>query len=183
VVSGGKTLTLPASPAKGDRIQIIADGSATGAAPVAVTAAGGKVIAGVGSLSVSSFVLGTPLAAVTLQYEGTTTWRMIAGMQDTGWVALSSVHLGVSAPRYPLAARQAGDELRFTGSVSMSVSLSSGTQLAALPAGIAHPSQIQQFTVDLQGLSLSTAGNLTLNGSVSSGASFDLGNSPVLRVD
>lgn len=112
-VSPSQTLTLPAAPVKGDRIQILALGTVTGATPVTV-AGGGKTINGLGLSAASSFLLGTPNANATAQYDGSA-WRIIDGQQDTGWVVLTLTTGIVSGGGYVPAARTVGDEVRLRG--------------------------------------------------------------------
>jgi hypothetical protein len=113
-VSPSQTLTLPASPVKGDRIQIIALGTVAGATPVTV-AGGGKTINGVGLSGASSFLLGTPNSNTTVQYDGTA-WRVIDGQQDTGWVLLTLPVTNVlSFGALPASARLRGDTIRLKG--------------------------------------------------------------------
>lgn len=74
------TMTLAASPTKGDMVRVIAGPSVTGTTPVTVTASGGKAINGVALIAASSFTLGIPFAHTTLQYDGTA-WQVV----ETSW--------------------------------------------------------------------------------------------------
>jgi hypothetical protein len=113
-VSPSQTLTLPASPAKGDIIQILALGTVTGTTPVTVTASGSKVINGVGLSSASSFLLGMPNAYATVQYDGTA-WRVIAGQQDTGWVTWTQPTSWTPTSGNPPAVRVVGNVASMRG--------------------------------------------------------------------
>jgi hypothetical protein len=138
-VSPSQTLTLPSSPTKGNIIQIIALGTVTGATPVTVAAAGGKQINGVGLSAATSFPLGTGNASATLQYDGTA-WRVIAGAQDSGWVAVT-IGSGLTADgtAFVPAARLKGDEVRLRGILDASAGLSVNSTLATIPS-VARPS-------------------------------------------
>ena len=106
-VSPSQTLTLPSAQLRRYALQISALGTVTGATPVTVATAGGKVVNGVGLAAASSFLLGTPTAIATVQYDGSA-WRIIVGQQDTGWVALSLVN-GWAAFGWQLHAGLQGD--------------------------------------------------------------------------
>jgi hypothetical protein len=149
-VSPSQTLTLPASPTKGDIIQIIALGTVTGATQVTVATAGGKVINGVGLNAASSLVLGTPNASIKLQYDGTA-WRVIAGQQDTGWVALT-MDSGVTAVsgNVPSARRQ-GDWIELRGELentSGSTMIPYTNSFALVPAFALPPTSNLTFPVN-----------------------------------
>lgn len=133
VVSASQTLTLPASPTKGDIIRAAAASTVTGATAVTVAASGGKGINGLGLSAASLLKLGTPFAHTTLQYDGTN-WQIIDGQQDTGWLALS-LSGGVSAVGggYSPSYRVLGDRVWLRGGVSFTATAS--ITIATLPAG------------------------------------------------
>lgn len=179
VVSPSQTLTTASSPAKGDRIQIIAHPSVTAATPVTVAIGGSKVVNGVGLTSATSFLLGAPGAKATIQYDGTT-WRMIAGEQDTGWVAVTSFASGwSSASGYPLAGRIRGDALKIRGGAAYTgVTLSGTVVFFNLPAAC-RPAQTCGAIVPAlssggnpaaagQPISLAASGQVTLYGGFNS---------------
>jgi len=78
IASPSITLTLPSAPNQGDVLEVVAGQLVTGSTPVTVSAAGGKVINGVGLSGASSFTLGTPYGRAMLQYDGTD-WLVIGG--------------------------------------------------------------------------------------------------------
>ena len=125
VVTGGTplTITLPAPVANGWVGVYAAAGS--GASPVTVSAGSG-IIYGVGLSAASSFPLGTVGAYAILQSDGTN-WYIVAGQQDTGWVALSSylnsaTYTTISGSgggtEYDFAGRVQGDAVRLRGVVN-----------------------------------------------------------------
>lgn len=98
--SSALTITLP-SHAAGQICAIV-----NGLSSTVATTVSGSSIQGVGLSSASSFLLGTPGASATLIDDGTS-WRFLAGQQDTGWVALTvlsgngwSALAGTYAPAY-----------------------------------------------------------------------------------
>lgn len=146
-VSPSQTLTLPASPVKGDRVQILALGTVTGATPATVAGGGGKVINGLGLSAASSFVLGAPNAYATVQYDGTA-WRVIDGQQDTGWVDLSvATNVVLNEPRNPQY-RLAADRVWLRGGASTNSSFALNSILNTLPA-IIRPSSSVLFASGL----------------------------------
>jgi hypothetical protein len=138
LVSPSQTLTLPASPTKGDIIQIIAAGSVTGATPVTVAASGGKVINGPGLSSGSSFPLGTPQARATVQYDGTA-WRITHGAPDTGWLllTLTSGYTAVGGHFVPQGRLVGDNPVELRGAFdNATTSTSQGTIIAAVPSAL-----------------------------------------------
>lgn len=137
VVTASQTLTLPASPTKGDTIRASAGSTVTGATAVTVTASGGKGINGVGLVAASTFKLGTPFAHATLQYDGTN-WQIIDGGQDTGWVTLSlATGMSATAGDFVPSARLQGDTVRLRGGITgSSGSGNAQTSMATIPAGM-----------------------------------------------
>jgi hypothetical protein len=133
-------MTLPAAPAKGDTIQVIA-GAVTPTTPVTVAAAGSKVINGKGLSSAASFPLGAVSAHATLQYDGTA-WRVTHGAQDSGWVSLTpgltTGWLGGSSGGYTDPAyRLVANEVKLRGLVKNNTGAAQGAGVS--PLSIAFP--------------------------------------------
>jgi hypothetical protein len=149
-VSPSQTLTLPASPTKGDIIQILALGTVIATTPVTVAAAGGKVINGIGLSAASSFLLGAANANATLQYDGTA-WRMIAGAQDTGHLPFVSLATGFSFGGTPHAgARLIGNRVQLQSYMNYSGSTYTALQFFAnLPLAIMEPLSTQLVPVGM----------------------------------
>lgn len=166
VVSPSQTLALPASPTKGDTIQVEAANNVTGTTPVTVTASGGKVMNGVGLINASSFLLGAPNASATVQYDGTN-WRMIAGQQDTGWVVLAPASgwvTGYSTPQMRLI----GDRVYARGSVQNTTGAGSTAPLGTIGAPYApSATRFCVGTASILGGSMSPVGiQITSSGAV-----------------
>jgi hypothetical protein len=137
LVSPSQTLTLPASPNKGDIIQIIA-GAVTGATPVTVAASGGKVINGPGLTSGASFPLGMPQARATVQYDGTA-WRITQGAPDTGWLSLTltSGYTAVGGHFVPQGRLVGDNPVELRGDLeNATTSTSQGTIIATVPSAL-----------------------------------------------
>src|SRR5690242_14954138 len=79
------------------------------------TTVSGTAIQGVGLSSATSFLLATAGSAAILVDDGTN-WNIVAGQQDTGWVALTLVH-ATQATGYTASARLQGDVVRLKGFV------------------------------------------------------------------
>jgi hypothetical protein len=136
VAAPNANITLPAPTAPGAVITVRANGSVTASSPVTVSASS---IYGVGLPGVTSFVLGTQSAFATLQSDGTA-WGVIAGQQDTGWVALT-LGSGISAwaSGYTPSYRRTGITVQLSGTLQWSGLLGSGYVLASgMPAPAAN---------------------------------------------
>lgn len=138
VVSPSQTLTLPATPVKGDRIQIIALGTVTATTPVTVATAGGKVINGVGLTSASSFLLGAANANATVQYDGTA-WRITEGAQDTGWLALPFSSPFGHQTGASTAGRQIANRVELRSVITASAPVAQGQTACTFPAALGLP--------------------------------------------
>ena len=108
--SSGVTVTLPA-PTTANMIVGICNELGSGAA----TSVNGTSIVGIGLNSVSSFEIGIFGASVLLLADGSS-WRIIAGMANTGWVPLSlansvTAQSGFFVPAY----RTQGDRVELSG--------------------------------------------------------------------
>jgi hypothetical protein len=148
------TITLP-TPAGGSMVAVEAPGGATGAAPVTVAPHASESIYGAGLNANVSFLLGTPGVSVVLVADGTN-WRIVAGQQDTGWVAptltgWTNIGAGAIAAGY----RKCGDKVELRGAIT-----GSGAPAFNLPAGfrptgaISYPSGTSVFAtgdVDVTG--------------------------------
>jgi hypothetical protein len=159
LVSPSQTLTLPASPTKGDIIQIIA-GAVTGATAVTVAASGSKVINGPGLTSGASFPLGMPQSRATVQYDGTA-WRITHGAPDTGWLPFTLSNCSAVAGAFVPAGRLVGDNpVELRGEVvNSSATIPQGTVIATIAAAI------QPLTVSAVrlGIAVYSASNLAAN--------------------
>jgi hypothetical protein len=177
-VSAGQTITLPSSAPKGGRIQIYS-GAASGVSPVTVATSSGQVIFGLGVGSASSFKLGTPLAEVTLLWDGAE-WIIVSGQQNTGWVPLTLGSGIATASGYDTpSARIEGDIVRFKGALQNTTGsqIAAGATLATVPSGAMHPSATRGlFLTTLSGflgqslLVVTTGGVIQSSFSVSSGS-------------
>ncbi len=134
------TLTLPSSPAQGAMVGVQAAINVSGASPVTVSASYWWIY-GIG-MGTMSFLLGTPSASVLLQYNGlTSTWEIISGQQDSGWVPLT-LGSGVTASSgaYQPSARIVGDRVYLSGLMhNNSGGTLSNATWASLPSSAFEP--------------------------------------------
>lgn len=159
------TLTLP-SAAANVKCGVFAK-IATGSNPVTVTTAGGAVIYGRGLGSgVSSITLGTVGAFVVLQSDGTS-WHMVAGEQDTGWLALTITNGGSNlAGAYAPACILRGDTVEMRGGGTQTT----GGTLLTLPSGFRPADQViaaihnAQNTPTIGTCTVSTSGTVAIAG-------------------
>lgn len=171
VVTGSSavTITLP-SHSSGQRLKIV--NLSTGGTTVS-----GTNIDGVGLSAASSFPLGTVGASAELFDDGTN-WYIVAGQQDTGWVALTlSTNWNAYAGAYAPAYRLAGNVVYLSGACTNNTGGVSSSPFAAFPGGIHPASAVYDNFVEIGGgsyaFSLTTAGAATVQG-VTNGASFGL---------
>lgn len=149
VAAPSTTISLPsANGALALPITITAEYNVTSTTPVTVSdASGDSGIFGTGLSGVTSFLLGSPGANVTLM-PVITGWNIVAGQQDTGWQALS-LGTGVQVPGvgagYTPAARLQGDTVRLSGIMqnggSGGGSINAGSTWATIPAGLRPAAQ------------------------------------------
>lgn len=117
VATSGVTITLP-SPITAPPLPITISSGATVTSASPVTVAGSSIY-GPGLIAATSFVLGQPVASVTLFPENGS-WVMIAGQQDTGVLLCTSNQSGWVAPNIRLIGDQVlfGNEFRGGGTSS-----------------------------------------------------------------
>jgi len=133
--SSAVTITLP-SHAVGQIVAVL--NYSTGGTTVS-----GTSIQGLGLSAASSFALGASGAGAVLIDDGTS-WRFLAGQQDTGWVSLS-LHAGTAtAPGtsgYAPAARIQGDRVRLRGGIenTSGSSWTANTVFTTLPSSAFVP--------------------------------------------
>jgi hypothetical protein len=159
---------LPTATA-GALVAITALNTVTGATPVTVTGAASSIF-GIGMGGVTSFSLGTAGSYAVLQSDGTH-WYVIAGGQDSGWVAVTlATNIGQIAGSYVPAARLRGDRVELAGGVqnNTGVAITAAT-IATIPAGLRPASTVQVAPPCGNGsgtvqLSVSTAGALAVVG-------------------
>jgi hypothetical protein len=110
----GITVSLPAagSATRNQPIAIWAGIAASGASPVTINTLGGGIYS-VGSLNASSLLLGAPGASVLLVSDGTS-WLVVAGQQDTGWVPLTLAS-GIASGSIVPSVRLVGDRCSLKG--------------------------------------------------------------------
>jgi hypothetical protein len=146
VTSGTFTITLPA-PFPNARVKVTNYGSGV----VTVSHSSSEVIYGLGcgSSGQTTILLGTYGATATMECLDGSNWFITSGMQDTGWIALSSIGgglqnswangggpaTGATVPGY----RKIGNVIRLGGTVSGG---STNTVVTTLPAGF-HPTSAQ----------------------------------------
>lgn len=157
VANAAITVTLPATPAAGDMVGVIAG---TGSATVARS--GSPSIFGVGLNFVTSFTLAAPGAHAVLLFDGTN-WLIVQGQQDSGWVAITagtnmstSVPAGVNSPQAQLR----GDRVTLRGwlkNTGASGGIFGGTIIGIVPVGL-RPAKIVRLGISLAS---GTVGNLT----------------------
>lgn len=164
--SSAVTVTLPTN-TKGAMVAVM--NRSTGGTTVS-----GSNIQGTGLSSASSFPLGTVGASAVLLADGTN-WNIIAGQQDTGWVALTP-GTSITASTSPVAAaRLVGDKVYYRGSLTTATSFAGpNVLLATIAAGATATA-----------LTPSYAGNFTAPTQVSStysNVSLDIFNSTGLNI-
>ena len=137
------------------------------------TTVSGSSIQGVGLSSASSFPLGTVGASAVLLDDGTS-WRFLAGQQDSGWVALTSLlagSIGAFSGTYTPAIRVRGDEARMRGALQNNTgagwTTGTGTIMGSLAAAFRPASNVQEpgvawMTTNVAQFQISSAGNLTV---------------------
>lgn len=182
------TATLPESSTVSDQIIVlVAASTVTAATPVTVnTHAGSDRIFGPTLISATTLTLGVPNSFIMLQANGTT-WTVIGGKQDTGWVTLLSLlgsfGGGWTAGSPTPSIRQSGDTVQFRG---VFYAVSTGAALGTLPGnttGTWWPQTTIQQNItstasspEAEIVTVSTGGQITI------GANFS-GGPPGLTVD
>jgi hypothetical protein len=174
VNGAGVTITLP-TPTAGAQVTI-ENGLGTAASPTTVSSSSANIY-GVGSNGVSSFVLGTARATVTLVADGGAWLCMPGSVQDTGYVALTlnagwAAQSGYFAPAYRLL----GGRVSLRGAATYNSGVAN-QPLATFPASIRPALQV--------GVSASQGGaagyspltlTVTAGGGSSFGANVSVGN-------
>lgn len=173
------TITLPAHAA--NQIVSVANFSTFG------TTVAGTSIQGKGLNNASSFPLGT-VGAKALLFDDGTHWYLLAGEQDSGWMALPTLWSAWSPATgyYAPSARKRGDEVEIRGSATTSGTTPRNSIVGTVPSGFAPASKAlvsietdQNSGVPAAGI-VDTSGNITIvtNAlSYSSGTQFFLGGS------
>jgi hypothetical protein len=175
LIAGNVTITLPAVTA-GAVVGVQASSTNAGSVPATVASGGGNIIFGVGCNGVSSILLGAANSFALFRSDGTN-WYIVAGQQDTGWVALTpnnGANYSVSpiSGFYGGACRLRGDIVSLRGGV-LSISATQTTQYASLPSSLYYPPQLIVTNVDtaLPGAGGATSGiNTGLNTVSNTGA-------------
>jgi hypothetical protein len=136
IASPNTTQTLPSASANA-MVAITASGTVTGSSPVTVS---GSNIQGIGLVSASSFLLGTPGAYAILQSDGTN-WHIVAGQQDTGWLSVT-VNTGAGyaavSGETPVA-RLVADRVWLRGGIKNPTGSNLSANAFTLPAAIPNP--------------------------------------------
>ena len=106
------------------------------------TTVSGTLIQGLGLSSASSFPLGAVGAHAILLDDGTN-WNLIAGQQDTGYLAMTLGSGVNSIAGYTPAARLVGNMVELCGTLhnNSGTTLAAFTTMATLPAAIGAPAQ------------------------------------------
>lgn len=163
LMSGAHTVTLPSVAVANQRIRIISvDG--TGPAPCTIAAAGTDKIKGPGvaSAGVATILLGSVGAMVELLSDGTS-WRIVAGQQDSGWLGFS--YSGGYGTSTNAAYRLTGNTVRLRGSVGGG----SGATIATIPAGYRPANTANVTEIDTSGtlivglLAVNTSGVVSIS--------------------
>lgn len=179
VTAGTTTMTLP-TPTANATVGVIASSGQTGAAPTTVTRSSG-VINGLGVAGATSIALGAVGAYVVLLADGTN-WNIVAGQQDTGWVALTlSGGASQVGSTHTVGYRLQGDRVWLRGAVSFGSA--SAITIFTLPAGARPTSGNANFPPLASGVvtaAVTTAGAMILGGAAMGnayldGVSFDIG--------
>jgi hypothetical protein len=143
VAISGVTVTLPTPTAPDQIVGVFAASSVTGSNPVTVSA-GANTIYGGGPTSASALTLGQPDSFMILQSLSTNQWLVIAGEQDTGWVALTpATHWSASAGAYAPAIRLVGNMVEASGALTGDGS--SPTPINTLPAAFRPAATVSFF--------------------------------------
>lgn len=173
-VGGTITVTLPTVSASTPILPITLNNTSAPGSGSLVTVTSGSTINGGGMSGVTSFPLG-PGSTITVLPNVGVNWFVVAGQQDSGWVALGSVASGFTTATgsYPPAARKLGSVVSLSGGyVNHSGSTFTGT-VAVLPSGMA-PNAAVVYATDVSGtpgiISIDTSGNLLFNGLVNNGS-------------
>jgi hypothetical protein len=164
-MSGQHTVTLPA-PSTANLVIGVISVNGTGAAPCTVSTPSGHILGPGVAASATSILLGSAGAFVVLVSDGTN-WNIVAGAQDSGWLANGSVN-------YRLTANVV--RVYCTGTVT------SATSLGTIPTGY-RPAVALTFplwggTGTLCKLDVATNGAVT--GSAAGGGSTVIGVNPAV---
>jgi hypothetical protein len=175
----GVTITLPAIGSLSKVIVVQANSTVTGANPVTVAAGGGQTISGVGASGVSSILLGTAFATVTLfANAGGSAWEIISGQQDTGWVALTLSTNWVAWTGYTPAARLIGDRVWLCGKATNQTGGNSITPFGTFPASVRPASQVdvgaQLVGGGSENMTIAPAGTASVAPTVANNATLSL---------
>ncbi len=160
LMSGAYTVTLPSAATSGQVVGVISV-NGTGAAPCTVGAGATGVILGKGipTSGAGSVLLGAYGASATFESDGTN-WNIIAGEQDSGWLATSGLHswtssAGPASSQTVIGYRLQGDRLKIMGQLTGGTNANSAINV---PAGY-RPAWNQYFPVVQGG---GTAGGFVL---------------------
>jgi hypothetical protein len=141
---GGYTISLPTPTAS--RVVGIWAGTNI-ASPITVAGNGSNVFGlGLATAGAASFTLGAVGSFAMLQADGTN-WIIIAGQQDTGWLALTlTTNVGTRAASATPAARLIGDRVFLRGAPQNNTGVTiNQTTIFTAPAGL-RPSTTVGFT-------------------------------------
>ena len=156
------TITLPGHSAG----QVVGVINVSGTTTVA-----GTSIQGVGLSAAASFTLGTPGAAAILVDDGTN-WNIVAGQQDTGWVALTLTTMTTVAGYYVPAVRVIGNMAYTRGLAQATGTITGGTTCMTFPS-VAWPASKTELPFAAigagAGATLQTTGALAMAGNLSNG--------------
>lgn len=131
---------------------------------------------GLGSSGASSIALGAIGATVTLESDGTS-WYIVGGMQDSGWVSFgyNATYFSAGADN---AARQQGNTVRWRGLVAFTGSPGAGSTM--INDGTFAPSVAMNFQLLIEGstttayCALATGGTAVLETSLSGAGNISL---------
>lgn len=143
IATGSFVVTLP-TPTAG-RVVGVRSVNGTGAAPVTISTPSGAILGKGVPAGGTAILLGTPGANVQLQADGTN-WHVIAGEQDSGWIAFpyAAFWHDFSGGNYQLGGyRKVAGIVSFRGLVQ--INTGGGATIGTIPAGYRPPRDCNSF--------------------------------------
>ena len=160
-MTGHFNAALPSPSPAQQRIGLISI-NGTGAAPAGLTCPGTVIIGPGIAATVNGLLLGAPGAYAVVESDGAQ-WLLIAGKQDTGWLAASGFTNSWAAaspiPQYRLV----DNEVELTGGIYGGTT---GDPAFTLPAGYRPPAICRFGVTDTSGLNVLSSVKIDTNGNV-----------------
>ena len=169
------TATLEATPTGGDVCGVRAGASISGAGPITVSGNGNLIGVPGATTGVSTITLGHPASFVTLLWAGTI-WWVIAGGEDTGWVALTLTS-GVIAgdPGVTPSIRRANGRVFFQGTLKTPSGFGALSRMATIPSAYLPASDLTLNTGVINGSTHAWSGQVIASATLATGINTSVG--------